>query len=101
MASINNQTPNTGPMSATSAANASGETSAGEFVSLEGLLRVVWERLWVIVLVAIVVVSVAVGYSLMQTPTYESSVKILIGQEAGTEAPGSLGGQVEGLQKLT
>jgi capsular polysaccharide biosynthesis protein len=84
------------------------ETSQHELVlSVGDPLRILRRRLWVIVLVAIVFTGSAVGYSLLQTPTYRASVKILIGQEL-TNAPadyvpnpGNLSGEVQGLEKIT
>jgi capsular polysaccharide biosynthesis protein len=70
-------------------------------VSLGDLLRVVWKRMWVILLVAVVLTSAAVGVSLGQTPEYEASIKILVGQKQGSDVPGSLGSDVMGLQQLT
>ena len=66
--------------------------------SLGDLLRAIWRRLWVVVLVATVLVAGAVGFSLTQTPVYEGSIKILIGQKRGiTETRND----VMGLQQLT
>ena len=54
----------------------------GEYVlSFGDLFQVVRRRLWIILLVALVLTVAAVGWSLMQPPTYEASIKILIGQE--------------------
>jgi non-specific protein-tyrosine kinase len=70
----------------------------GNVSSPKRILQVLLRRLWVIVLVAIVLTGSAVGFSLYQTPTYEASVKILVGQ---TSTPGnSLASDVEGLQQL-
>jgi capsular polysaccharide biosynthesis protein len=67
-------------------------------LSLAELLRVVRERLWVIALVTSVLTGATVGLSLAQTPTYEASIKILVGQERGiTETPND----AVGLQQLT
>ena len=66
--------------------------------SLGDLLGVVRKRLWVILVVAVVLAGAAVGLSLAQAPMYESSTKILVGQERGiTENPSDVGG----LQQLT
>ena len=75
----------------------------GEYTfSLREVFGVLWKRLWLIGLVAILLAGVAVGISLAQTPKYEASITILVGQEAGSEAPaGSLGGEVQGLQQIT
>jgi capsular polysaccharide biosynthesis protein len=66
------------------------------------LLRVVWRRLWVIALVAIIVTGAAVGFSLLQTPQYEASIKVLIGQKQKfSKSSGNLGQDIQGLQLLT
>ncbi len=66
--------------------------------SLREGLGVIRKRLWIIVLVAVVLVGAAVGLSLAQTPTYEASIKLLVGQQRGiTETPAD----VMGLQQLT
>lgn len=70
-------------------------------VSLGDVLRIVWKRLLVVALLTVLVTSVAVGYSLGQTPVYEASIKILVGQKEQSEIPGGLGGDVQGLQQLT
>ena len=54
-----------------------------------------------ILLVAVVCAGATLGLSALQTPMYEASIKILVGQERGSNAPGSLGGDVQGLQQLT
>lgn len=78
------------------------EDAEGEYVlSLRDLLRVIWKRLWVILLVATVLTGAIVGFSLAQTPMYEASITILIGQERGSGTPGNLGSDVQGLQQLT
>jgi capsular polysaccharide biosynthesis protein len=64
------------------------------------ILQVVWQRLWIIVLTGGVLVGAAVGFSLAQTPSYEASTMILIGQQK-REALGSLGSEVVGLQQIT
>ncbi len=50
---------------------------------LGDLLQVIRRRLWVIILIAIVFAAAAVGFSLAQSPTYEASMQILVGQESG------------------
>ncbi len=72
------------------------------FWSLGELLGVLRKRLWLIGLVAIVLAGIAVSISLTQTPKYEASIKILVGQEEGGDTPaGGLGGEVQGLQQIT
>lgn len=90
-------------MNAGSAPEAPAGSSQDEYLlSLGDLLRVLWRRLWVIVLSAVLLTGAAVGYSLGQTPIYEASIKILVGQEQrSSEVPSQLGSDVQGLQQLT
>ncbi len=71
----------------------------GEYIfSWRESLVTIRERLWVILLVTIVLMGAAWGFSLAQTPKYQASITILVGQERGiTEAPED----VMGLQQLT
>jgi capsular polysaccharide biosynthesis protein len=76
----------------------------GEYVlSLSDLLKVIWRRMWVVALTALVIAGAVLAYNLLvQTPKYEASIKILIGQESGAnQQPSSLGGEVQGLQDIT
>lgn len=77
----------------------SAESGEEEYVlSLRDLFQVVWQRLWVIALVVVLLTGLAVGLSLSQTPQYEASIKILVGQDRGiTESPT----EALGLQELT
>lgn len=79
-------------------------------VSVRDPLRVLWRRLWVIVLAMIVAVGLAVGFSLLQEPTYTASSKLLVKQEEADPPanapnnliiPGSLAGDVAGLRDIT
>jgi capsular polysaccharide biosynthesis protein len=69
--------------------------------TVSDLARVLRKRLWVILLVVAVVVGVAVGASLWQTPKYQASAMLLVGQEQGSTQDSNLGGAVSGLQALT
>lgn len=64
-------------------------------------IRVIKRRSWLIVLAALVVASLAAGVSLVLTPTYETSVLLLIGQKQESDVPGSLDSDLSGLQQLT
>jgi capsular polysaccharide biosynthesis protein len=67
-------------------------------ISLKDLVRPLWKRRGVIVLIIVLIEGLAVGSSFLQTPQYEGSIKILIGQESGAKvAPIS----VYDLQQLT
>lgn len=81
----------------------SAEASEAEYVfSLSDLLGVLRRRLWVIALAIVVCAGIALGYSLYQTPQYEGTVLVLIGQsEGGEEDSSSLGSDVQGLEQLT
>lgn len=89
------------PDSSLFAKQARGDDYVLSFAELLGVLR---RRLWVIALVAILAAGAVVAYSLhFQTPKYQSSVDILIGQKptVGKQSYGSLGGDVQGLQDMT
>lgn len=70
--------------------------------SLKDIFRIVWKRLWIVVLMPLVCVGAAVGFSLSQTPVYEASARLLVGQEpaANSDQQLPLVGSVEGLQQL-
>jgi capsular polysaccharide biosynthesis protein len=70
-------------------------------VYVEDFLRVIWRRLWVIALMAILFTGAAVGFSITQTPVYEASIKILVGQEQSSAGPVNLENDVQGLQQFT
>jgi capsular polysaccharide biosynthesis protein len=72
------------------------------FLSPREVLQLLWRRGWIIVLVTLVLVGTAVGASLLQTPVYEASAKLLLGQKQDEDQlPSNLMGSVEGLQQLT
>jgi capsular polysaccharide biosynthesis protein len=70
-------------------------------LSLQEIFRIISNRLWVIVIVVIVCVGMALGYSFTQTPMYETSSTILVGQRQQAGGTPNLGGDVSGLQQLT
>lgn len=73
-----------------------------EQLFVRDIFLALWRRMWVVVLMAIIFSGAAVGFSFWQTPTYEASLKLLIGQEASaTPTQGSLSGTYEGLGMLT
>lgn len=78
------------------------EDHEGEYIlSLKDLFDVIRRRLWIIVLSALVVTGLTVGYSLLfQTQEYKASIKILIGQKQDA-SQSSLGSNVQGLQDVT
>src|SRR5215203_7231018 len=73
-------------------------TEDERIISLRDILLVIRRRLWIISVVAVVLAGAAVGFSMAQTPVYEASIKILVGQERGiTQDPN----YALGLQQLT
>lgn len=71
-------------------------------LTVRDLLWVVWRRLWVVMLVAALLTGMAVGASLMQTPVYEASTEVLVGQKQGGDTPAaSLASDITGLQQIT
>ena len=69
-----------------------------QFVSIADALRSIRRRLWVIVLVPLAIVGVTIAFSLLQTPTYEATATVLVGQEQGQDDNPA---RVEELQALT
>jgi capsular polysaccharide biosynthesis protein len=72
----------------------------GPAFSLRDTLQIVWRRLWVILLVALIFVGTAVGFSLWQTPVYQASVKIFLNQKPQDGQQFNLSGSVQGLEQL-
>lgn len=68
-------------------------------VLAEDVIRIVWRRLWVIGLAALVFAASAVGLSFLQTPQYTASIRVVVGQENAKSA--NLGSDVAGLQQFT
>ena len=82
--------------------NGTTEAGGNEYVLPVGyVLLVLWRRLWIILLSALLLMGAAVGVGLLQTPLYEASIKILVGQESQSDQPSNLGGDIQGLQQLT
>jgi capsular polysaccharide biosynthesis protein len=70
-------------------------------LSLNDAARVLWQRLPVILLVAVLLTGLVVAFNLVQTPVYEASSKVLIVQQGGKDAADQpLSSQVDGLNQL-
>jgi capsular polysaccharide biosynthesis protein len=54
-----------------------------EFIDVSSFLRVLWKRAWVLVMAIIVIEGITLGIALAQTPQYQASMGILIGQRSG------------------
>ena len=64
-------------------------------------IRVIRQRLWMIMLLALIFAGFAAGASLVQTPTYEASILLLIGQKQEGDVPSNIQSDIQGLQLLT
>lgn len=74
------------------------ESEDESLLSVREILQTLWRRAWIIVAVALLMTAAAVGFSLLQTPQYESSIMILVGQDQGISEDPT---QATGLQTLT
>jgi capsular polysaccharide biosynthesis protein len=71
----------------------------GSMYSPQLILQTLRQRMWTIMLVALVTTGSAIGFSLLQTPTYESSVLIQVGEKTTGDTNSAL--DVADLQELT
>lgn len=71
-----------------------------QVLSFGDLIRTIWRRLWIIVLVPLLLVGLSMGYTVMQTPIYQTSTKILIGQAPAGNPVGDAGRELQDLQWL-
>lgn len=63
-------------------------------IDLRDLLRVIRTRKWIIIAVTVLATALAVGYSLLQTPLYESEARVLITEKnAGATIVGAQGSE--------
>jgi capsular polysaccharide biosynthesis protein len=71
-------------------------------VSLREPLQIIRRRIWLITLITVLFVGVAIGFSLLQTPVYETKIKILVGLKRDDGGvPINFGSDITGLQQLT
>lgn len=91
------------PLGAEPDPDAMGSHENENILSFRDLLHVIRRRLWIIVLLALLMSGATMAYSLLlQTPKYEATIKILVGQSSkNQDSSSSLGSQVQGLQQLT
>lgn len=76
-------------------------TPSGGILTPRAILRILWRRLWVIVLVTLLFMGANFGLAMTQTPSYESAMRVLIVQESSEASISNLSGTVDGLQQLT
>lgn len=68
---------------------------------VERALQTLLRRIGTVILVTILITGSALAFSFAQTPTYQSTVQMLVGQKSTGAAGSSLSGDVSGLQDLT
>lgn len=76
----------------------------GEYlISLGDVLDVIKRRFWVIVLTAALITGTVTGFGLMQTPIYQASSEVLVGQvkENNTDSWAGTAGDIAGIQDFT
>ena len=78
-------------------------TSEEYTLSFGDILRMLWRQSWLIALVALAFLGLAVGFSLVQAPRYEASIKMLVGQkQEGASSESNLSASdIQGLQIMT
>lgn len=69
-----------------------------QILSFRDLFRTMWRRLWIVMLVLLVLVGLSVGYSYSQTPIYQASATILIGQVPVADQASEAGNDLQDLQ---
>src|SRR5215207_299654 len=72
----------------------------GAFVSIADTARSARRRLWIVILLPILTVGTAVGVSLLQTPVYEASAKVVVSPREGANQQDNLSNTISGLQAL-
>jgi capsular polysaccharide biosynthesis protein len=68
--------------------------------SLRDVRQAILRRLWVVLLVVLVFLGATLGVTLWQTPVYEASAKLVVGQKPGVPQDSDLQNNTEGLQLI-
>jgi polysaccharide biosynthesis transport protein len=77
--------------------NQAGPPEDQQPLSVGDVAQILRRRLWVLILVPLAISGTALAFSLLQTPTYEASATVLVGQQQGqSDSPA----RVEELQAL-
>ena len=74
-------------------------TNGGYVFTIKDAAQVIRSWLWAIVLVTLLVSGITLGYSLLQIPTYQANVQVLVGQEPNSSPYNPMAAQ--DLQSLT
>jgi capsular polysaccharide biosynthesis protein len=72
----------------------------GAFVSIADTARSARRRMWIVILVPLITVGTAVGLSLLQTPVYEASARVVVSPRDGANQPDNFSNTISGLQAL-
>jgi capsular polysaccharide biosynthesis protein len=72
----------------------------GAFVSIADTARSARRRLWIVILVPLLTVSIAVGVSLLQHPVYDAAAKVVVSPKEGANQQDNLSNTISGLQAL-
>jgi capsular polysaccharide biosynthesis protein len=72
----------------------------GAFVSIADTARSARRRLWIVILVPLLTVSIAVGVSLLQHPVYDAAAKVVVSPKEGVTQQDNLSNTISGLQAL-
>jgi capsular polysaccharide biosynthesis protein len=73
----------------------------GAFVSIADTARSARRRMWIVILVPLLTVGTAVGVSLLQTPVYEASARVVVSPREGVAQQDNFSNTISGLQALT
>jgi capsular polysaccharide biosynthesis protein len=73
---------------------------AERYLSLGDVLQIFRRRVWIVISVVLIFVGAAVGASLLQTPVYEATAWLSLGQKQSPDQPVDMS-SIEGLQQLT
>ena len=61
--------------------------NSGYDPALSDYARTIWQRKWIVILVAVAVTALALGYSFVQTPLYEASAQLLYESQLNVADP--------------
>jgi capsular polysaccharide biosynthesis protein len=76
-------------------------SGAERYLSLGDVLQIFRRRVWIVISVVLIFVGAAVGASLLQTPVYEATAWLSLGQKQSPDQPPVDMSSIEGLQQLT
>src|SRR5215204_6499150 len=72
----------------------------GAFVSIADTARSARRRMWIVILVPLLTVSIAVGVSLLQQPVYDATAKVVVSPRGAASQQDNFSNTISGLQAL-